>query len=74
MGFSRLDYMEVLFLVGGINSEIGVDRDNKLFVMVYFVFPLNNDMLWGKKKNLAHDYNHFKGKTTLFFSAWCLAM
>lgn len=24
--------------------------------------------------NLAHDYNHFKGKTTLFFSAWCLAM
>ena len=25
MGFSRLDYMEVLFLVGGINSEIGVD-------------------------------------------------
>ena len=22
----------------------------------------------GEKKNLAHDYNHFKGKTTLFFS------
>ena len=23
---------------------------HKLFVMVYFVFPLNNDMLWGGKK------------------------
>ena len=41
MGFSRLDYMIVLFLVGGINSEIGVD----IYTLLYATQTNNKNLL-----------------------------